>query len=132
MAGSKSQPKISQSHRAGLRFPIGRVGRFIRKGKYSENVGASSAIALASIMEYLITEISDLSGSHAEAINKHRIVPKIIFQALQNDPQLEELFVDSVIGQGGARETYKKVLDQKKTKSQKRKKRSKSQSSHKK
>lgn len=120
--------KTTQSAKVGLNMPVGRIGRFIRKGKYSEQVGASSAVALASIVDYLISEITDLAGSSAEAASKHRVTPKIIFSGLQKDPQLEELFIDSVIGNGGARETFRTALDKKKTQTKKRRRSQKSQS----
>ena len=42
----------SRSNRAGLQFPVGRIYRLLRKGKYTERVGAGAPIHRAAVMEY--------------------------------------------------------------------------------
>ena len=37
----------SRSSRAGLQFPVGRIHRLLRKGNYSEQVGAGAPVYLA-------------------------------------------------------------------------------------
>ena len=41
-AGRKAGAKkaVSRSAKAGLQFPVGRVARFLKKGKYATRIGA--------------------------------------------------------------------------------------------
>ncbi|XP_055826689.1 early light-induced protein, chloroplastic-like [Solanum dulcamara] len=47
---------MSRSSKAGLHFPVGRITRFLKNGKYAERVGAGAPIYLAAVLEYLATE----------------------------------------------------------------------------
>jgi hypothetical protein len=51
---SKSQ---SKSKKAGITFPVARVGRFLKKGRYSSRVGSGAPVYLAATLEYLTAEI---------------------------------------------------------------------------
>ena len=55
MAVLEVQPSttVSKSSRAGLQFPVGRVGRLLRHAHYTERVGAGAPVYLAAILEYL-------------------------------------------------------------------------------
>ena len=53
-ASSKS---VSRSHKAGLQFPVGRIARFLKAGKYAERVGAGAPVYLAAVLEYLAAEV---------------------------------------------------------------------------
>src|ERR1043165_1437442 len=57
-SGSKS----SLSKRAGLIFPVGRIGSRLRKGRYAARVSRSAAIYLAAVLEYTVAEILELSA----------------------------------------------------------------------
>ncbi len=52
--GSKS---VSRSQKAGLQFPVGRIARFLKAGKYAERVGAGAPVYLAAVLEYLAAEV---------------------------------------------------------------------------
>ena len=56
-AGKKA---TSKSSKAGLQFPVGRIGRFLKKGKYATRVGAGAPVYLAAVMEYLAAEVLSL------------------------------------------------------------------------
>ncbi|KAL4675700.1 hypothetical protein H8959_009845 [Pygathrix nigripes] len=61
--GGKARAKAkTRSSRAGLQFPVGRVHRLLRKGNYSERVGAGAPVYLAAVLEYLTAEILELGG----------------------------------------------------------------------
>ena len=47
-AGKKS---TSKSAKAGLQFPVARIGRFLKKGKFATRVGAGAPVYLAAILE---------------------------------------------------------------------------------
>ncbi|CAM9493088.1 unnamed protein product [Heterosigma akashiwo] len=55
MAGKAGRGKKSQtrSSKAGLQFPVGRIGRYLKQGRYSARVGAGAPVYLAAVLEYL-------------------------------------------------------------------------------
>lgn len=55
---SKDTKSVSKSARAGLQFPVGRVARFLKKGRYAERVGSGSPVYLSAVLEYLAAEVS--------------------------------------------------------------------------
>lgn len=58
--GSASAKKAqSRSSKAGLQFPVGRIARFLKAGKYAERVGAGAPVYLAAVLEYLAAEVID-------------------------------------------------------------------------
>eukprot|EP00597_Dinobryon_sp_UTEXLB2267_P000996 CAMPEP_0170065664 /NCGR_PEP_ID=MMETSP0019_2-20121128/5661_1 /TAXON_ID=98059 /ORGANISM="Dinobryon sp., Strain UTEXLB2267" /LENGTH=173 /DNA_ID=CAMNT_0010272579 /DNA_START=48 /DNA_END=569 /DNA_ORIENTATION=+ len=105
--GKKSQ---SKSHKAGLQFPVGRISRFLKKGKYATRVGAGAPVYLASILEYLTAEILELAGNAARDNKKTRIVPRHIQLAVRNDEELNKLFGGVTIAQGGVLPNIHSVL----------------------
>lgn len=54
---SKASKSISRSAKAGLQFPVGRIARFLKAGKYAERVGAGAPVYLAAVLEYLAAEV---------------------------------------------------------------------------
>ena len=50
--GAKGK-SVSRSTKAGLQFPVGRISRFLRKGRYAARVGGGSPVYLAAVLEYL-------------------------------------------------------------------------------
>ena len=40
----KKTTSVSRSSKAGLQFPVGRIGRFLKAGKYSQRVGAGAPV----------------------------------------------------------------------------------------
>lgn len=57
--GPKKKP-VSRSVKAGLQFPVGRIGRYLKKGRYSKRVGTGAPVYLAAVLEYLAAEVSNL------------------------------------------------------------------------
>ena len=110
--GKKSMTK---SVKAGLQFPVGRIGRFLKKGKYATRVGAGAPVYLASILEYLTAEILELAGNAARDNKKTRIVPRHIQLAVRNDEELNKLFGGVTIAQGGVLPNIHSVLVPKST-----------------
>jgi histone H2A len=105
--GKKS---VTKSSKAGLQFPVGRVGRFLKKGKYATRVGAGAPVYLAAILEYLTAEILELAGNAARDNKKTRIVPRHIQLAVRNDEELNKLFGGVTIAQGGVLPNIHSVL----------------------
>jgi histone H2A len=107
MAKSKT---TSQSHRAGLQFPVGRTHRYLRKTGM-KRVAATAAVYTAAVMEYLAAEILELAGNATRDDHKKRINPRHLMLAIRNDEELDDL-VKATIGGGGVMpHIHKKVLE---------------------
>ena len=74
-AGGKSTTK---SVKAGLQFPVGRIGRYLKLGKYATRLGAGAPVYLCAVLEYLCAEILELAGNAARDNKKSRIIPRHI------------------------------------------------------
>jgi len=96
-----SSKQVSRSQRAGLQFPVGRISRFLKQGKYSERVGAGAPVYLAAVLEYLAAELLELAGNAAKDNKKTRIIPRHIQLAIRNDEELNKLFHNATIAEGG-------------------------------
>ena len=105
--GGKSQ---SRSSRAGLQFPVGRVSRYLRKGRYAPRVGGGAPVYMAAVLEYLAAEILELAGNAARDNKRARIVPRHIQLAVRNDEELNKLFGSATIAQGGVLPNIHAVL----------------------
>ena len=96
--GAKAQ---SRSSRAGLQFPVGRIARYLKTGKYAERVGAGAPVYLAAVLEYLAAEVLELAGNAAKDNKKTRIIPRHIQLAVRNDEELNKLMANTTIASGG-------------------------------
>eukprot|EP00985_Skeletonema_marinoi_P027181 scaffold21893_cov136-Skeletonema_marinoi.AAC.4 len=73
--GRGEKKSTSSSAKAGLQFPVGRIGRYLRQGKYATRMGAGAPVYLAAVLEYLCAEILELAGNAARDNKKaHNIV----------------------------------------------------------
>jgi histone H2A len=108
--GSTAKKSTSSSAKAGLQFPVGRIGRFLKKGRYAPRVGAGAPVYLASVLEYLTAEILELAGNAARDNKKSRIVPRHIQLAVRNDEELNKLLGGVTISQGGVLPNIHSVL----------------------
>nr|DAD37876.1 TPA_asm: hypothetical protein HUJ06_008517 [Nelumbo nucifera] len=104
--GGRGKPKasksVSRSQKAGLQFPVGRIARFLKAGKYAERVGAGAPVYLSAVLEYLAAEVVlELAGNAARDNKKNRIVPRHIQLAVRNDEELSKLLGTVTIANGG-------------------------------
>ena len=115
--GGKAKTKAkSRSSRAGLQFPVGRIHRFLRKGRYGKRIGSGAPVYLAAVLEYLSAEILELAGNAARDNKKARIVPRHLQLAVCNDEELNRLLSGVTIAAGGVLPNINAVLLPKKTK----------------
>uniref|UniRef100_A0A4W5KM49 Histone H2A n=1 Tax=Hucho hucho TaxID=62062 RepID=A0A4W5KM49_9TELE len=115
-AVSKSKTSTSRSARAGLQFPVGRIHRLLKKGRYATRIGTGAAVYLAAILEYLCAEVLELSGNAAGDNKKSRIAPRHIQLAVRNDEELNTLLGAVTISEGGVLPNIQAMLLPKKTK----------------
>ena len=112
-AGGKATTK---SVKAGLQFPVGRIGRYLKLGKYATRLGAGAPVYLAAVLEYLCAEILELAGNAARDNKKSRIIPRHVQLAVRNDEELNKLLGGVTIASGGVLPNIHAVLLPKKSK----------------
>ena len=105
-----SSKQTSRSVKAGLQFPVGRIARHLRQGKYAERVGAGAPVYLAAVLEYLAAEVLELAGNAAKDNKKTRIVPRHIQLAIRNDEELNRLMANTTIAEGGVLPNINPIL----------------------
>lgn len=92
---------VTKSVRAGLQFPFGRIGRFLKKGRYTQCVGTGAPVYLAAVLEYLAAEVLELAGNAARDNKKKSISPRHLLLAVRNDVELGKLLAGVTIAHGG-------------------------------
>ena len=114
--GKSGKKAVSRSAKAGLQFPVGRVARYLKKGRYADRIGAGAPVYLAAVLEYLAAEVLELAGNAARDNKKNRIVPRHIQLAIRNDEELSKLLGTVTIASGGVLPNIHSVLLPKKSK----------------
>ncbi|KAF2588782.1 hypothetical protein F2Q70_00041963 [Brassica cretica] len=97
----KATKYVSRSSKAGLQFPVGRIARFLKAGKYADRVGSGAPVYLAAVLEYLAAEVLEVAGNAARHNKKTRIIPRHIQLAVRNDEELSNLLGSVTIASGG-------------------------------
>ena len=92
---------VSRSARAGLQFPVGRIARQLRGGRYAQRIGAGAPVYLAAVLEYLAAEVLELAGNAARDNKRSRVVPRHIQLAIRHDDELSKLMGGTTIANGG-------------------------------
>ena len=113
--GRKSKPtgsrgrvagqSVTGASRAGLIFAPARATRHLREGRYSLRCGPSAGVFMAGVLEYLTSEVLDLSFIEMEGMKNKSIQPKHINLAFRRDQELGQLmhhavFIDSSVPVG--------------------------------
>eukprot|EP00591_Stephanopyxis_turris_P006629 CAMPEP_0195509996 /NCGR_PEP_ID=MMETSP0794_2-20130614/2774_1 /TAXON_ID=515487 /ORGANISM="Stephanopyxis turris, Strain CCMP 815" /LENGTH=124 /DNA_ID=CAMNT_0040637339 /DNA_START=227 /DNA_END=601 /DNA_ORIENTATION=+ len=113
--GRGDRTSVSSSAKAGLQFPVGRIGRYLKQGQYATRTGAGAPVYLAAVLEYLCAEILELAGNAARDNKKSRIVPRHLTLAVKNDEELNKLLGHATIASGGVLPNIHAVLLPKKS-----------------
>ncbi|GKA24078.1 histone H2A.1 [Tanacetum coccineum] len=98
---------VTKSVKTGLQFPVGRIGRFLKKGRYAQRTGSGAPIYLAAVLE--------LAGNAARDNKKTRINPRHLLLAVRNDEELGKLLVGVTIASDGVLPNINPVLLPKKS-----------------
>ena len=108
--GKKGGKSTTSSAKAGLQFPVGRMRRYLKNGRYAARVGAGAPVYLAAVLEYLSAEILELAGNASRDNKKKRIIPRHIQLAIRNDEELNKLLGNVTIAAGGVLPNIHAVL----------------------
>uniref|UniRef100_A0A453SSN3 Histone H2A n=1 Tax=Aegilops tauschii subsp. strangulata TaxID=200361 RepID=A0A453SSN3_AEGTS len=114
-AGGPRKKSVTRSVKAGLQFPVGRIGRYLKNGRYAKRVGTGAPVYLAAVLEYLAAELLELAGNAAKDNKKSRIVPRHLLLAVRNDQELGRLLAGVTIAHGGVLPNINPVLLPKRT-----------------
>ncbi|VVB16650.1 unnamed protein product [Arabis nemorensis] len=114
-AGGPKAKSVSKSIKAGLQFPVGRITRFLKKGRYAQRLGGGAPVYMAAVLEYLAAEVLELAGNAARDNKKTRIIPRHLLLAIRNDEELGKLLSGVTIAHGGVLPNINSVLLPKKT-----------------
>ncbi|XP_056296969.1 histone H2A, sperm-like [Pseudoliparis swirei] len=107
--------QLSQSTRAGITFPVGRIHRLLKRGHYAKRIGKGAAVYFGAVVEYLCAEILELAGNACRDNKKRRISPRHILLAVKNDEELNKLLAGVTISDGGVIPNIQASLLPKKT-----------------
>ena len=108
--GKKAATGKSRSAKAGIQFPVGKVGRLLKKGGYAARIGAGAPVYLAAVLEYLVAETLELAGNAARDNKRNRIRPRELQLAIRNDEELSKYLQRVTIAQGGVLNNIHKSL----------------------
>merc|ERR1712188_63586 len=109
LATSRKQV-VSKSAKAGLQFPVGRLTRYLRAGRYASRVGAGAPVYIAAVLEYVTAELLELAGNAARDYKKNRITPRHIQLAICTDDEIHKLLSGVTIAGGGVLPRIQTVL----------------------
>ncbi len=91
----------TRSAKAGLTFPVGRIARHLKKGRFAKRIGGGAPVYVAAVLEYLTAELLELAGNCAKDHKKQRIVPRHIQLAVKNDEEFNKYLGRATIAAGG-------------------------------
>ena len=113
---AKSSGK-STSAKAGLLFPAGRVGTLLRRGRYARRVSPAAAVYTTAVLEYLTSELLELSVKALAAAKKGqkapRLTPRALTLAVRLDEDLGSLLHNVTISRGGVVPNLHRALTKK-------------------
>ncbi|GAA5997833.1 uncharacterized protein JCM10292_006844 [Rhodotorula paludigena] len=89
--GQGGKHVLRDAAKAGLVFPVSRIRKNLRAGRYSERLAKAAPVYLAAVLEYLVAEILELAGNAARDNKKKRVTPRHLQLAIRNDEELNRL-----------------------------------------
>merc|ERR1719219_1723573 len=94
--GQRRLRRRSLSVRAGVAFPVRKILRKMKK-RMLLRIWIVAAVYMAAVIEYVVSETLDLSGSLTKSENKKIIKPRHINAALKYDQELKKLTESAIL-----------------------------------
>ena len=86
--GGSKKKAVSKSAKAGLTFPVARIGRGLRNMRLAKRYGAVGPVYLTAVIEYMAAEVLELAGNACRDNKKKRVTPRHLVLAIRNDEDL--------------------------------------------
>lgn len=122
-AASRHFTELSKSaqDRAGVKFPISKLAKFAKSGKYAERIGQGVPVFMAGVLEYLTFEILELASNKAGETSSGKkaaknILPRHIMLAVKSDEEFSRFLKGAEFAQSGRLPTYMEDANRKKKK----------------
>lgn len=98
-----------------MKFPISKLAKFAKSGKYAERIGQGVPVYMAGVLEYLTFEILELASNKAgESVSGKKssknILPRHIMLAVKSDEEFSKFLKGAEFAQSGRVPTY--LLDE--------------------
>lgn len=100
-SGVGGRPRVTKAQKAHLIFPVSRIHRMLKAGRYAPRASDCAAVYLAAVLEYLVAEVIELAWIFAKQGNKKRISPRHIVLAVRSDDHINQLVQNTIISSGG-------------------------------
>ncbi|KAH0473382.1 MAG: hypothetical protein KVP17_005016 [Porospora cf. gigantea B] len=99
--GSAATDRHTLSTRAGLTFPVARVRKLMRDGKFARRISPSSAVAVAAILEYMVCELAQVSGDAVKQNSMHKLTPRAVELGIRSDDEFARYLANVSIARSG-------------------------------
>ena len=108
--GQKYPPTVRGTTRAGLIVAPSKCSRMMKKMRLSARFGSGGGVFMAGVLQYLMSEILELSGEVCLAKGKQRLAPRHMQLAIRGDEELNKMFAMTQISSGGSINNIQSVL----------------------
>jgi len=109
--GTKQKP-VPRAVRAGIVFNVTRVENLMMLQTSAFRKGVTASVALATVVEYLTSEVLELAGNAAASFKKVRITPRHIKLSILGDEELNCFYRDTIISGGISPYIHQSLLPQ--------------------
>ncbi|CAO3592260.1 unnamed protein product [Absidia cylindrospora] len=88
---TQKRTKTTMTKKAGINFPIARIGTMLRNDRYAKRYSKLTSVYLTSILEYLSTEIIEKAGHATLDAGRKIIQARDVLKGVQDDGPLTNL-----------------------------------------